>query len=500
MFSCIVLHRPFAETFRAMRVDEQADVPVIIIGNGPAGLSLSAFLSGIFPYYNPDTPHPDPIVDQKLRENIDKSLIDQDLEWCETIEFLGGSVRPLSILYDSLVRPGADVGAQISSRLCWQTDETRQISHLVLGETAVGGKLCLLKRRKYSLNGTIVFFVQSSTCFRIASNDQFKNFLYGVSAACEVLMMAISFSSWLDLPGFSISDWLQGTPLVPRLPSIAIAHYMKYYAKEMGISKAVIPHTRISSIEKTGDIWTVSGRCLDGRSFSHTAKHVILACGKTKNRQLELPARNRTIPIVYDIVSMKLQLLQHDYAFDTSARVVVIGDGISSADAVRVCLENKIPVLHIMRRNERQLRNSVLSRLSSLYYSEYHLIYRLMIGKDIHPLYESRHKSSVVDIDESSVLTIATSKGYQYEKCSMVVVCIGRVSDFDGVLVGKYTFSGYHSEEDPTLMCVGSFAGDHLVRYLVGGCLDVARSLHSYYRDKNNNENNDSDVVNLCAE
>lgn len=70
----------------------------------------------------------------------------------------------------------------------------------------------------------------------------------------------------------------------------------------------------------------------------------------------------------------------------------------------------------------------------------------------------------------------------------MLVVCIGRVSDLEGILPEKYSFSGYQSEEDPTLYCVGSLAGDHFVRYIVGGCLEVARSLHHYYKDRNNND------------
>lgn len=68
-----------------------------------------------------------------------ESVIFQDLDWCDNIDTVGGSTRPLSVLYDSLVRPGADLGAQISSRLLWQTDQTRHIPHLVLGEAAVGG-------------------------------------------------------------------------------------------------------------------------------------------------------------------------------------------------------------------------------------------------------------------------------------------------------------------------------------------------------------------------
>ncbi|KIH48845.1 hypothetical protein ANCDUO_21082, partial [Ancylostoma duodenale] len=62
-------------------------------------------------------------------------------------------------------------------------------------------------------------------------------------------MLAVSFASWLDLPGFSISEWLQGTPLIPRLPSVAIAQYMKCYAEELRLSKNIIPHTRVNSIQ-----------------------------------------------------------------------------------------------------------------------------------------------------------------------------------------------------------------------------------------------------------
>ncbi|EYC16143.1 hypothetical protein Y032_0034g2822 [Ancylostoma ceylanicum] len=433
-----------------MRRHDQADVPVIIIGNGPAGLSLSAFLSGILPYYNPATPHPDPSLNEKLLENFDQSLIDQNLEWCESLESLGGSTRPLSVLYDSLVRPGADFGAKISSRLAWQADRSRHISHLVLGETPVGG----------SWN------------------------------TYDPEMLAVSFASWLDLPGFSISEWLQGTPLIPRLPSVAIAQYMKCYAEELGLCKNIIPHTRVNSIQKTGDVWTVTGVRADGSCFSYTSKHVVLACGKMKQRQLELPRRNPALPIVYDALDMKTYMT-NDSTLGTSennARVVVIGDGISSVDAVRVCLENEIPVLHVMRRTERQLKNTVLSRLSPSQYPEYHLVYRMMIGKDVHPLYERTTASSVVDVDEKSVLTISTPKGNRYEKASMLAVCIGRVCDMEGILPGKYTFSGYQCDQDPTLYSVGSFAGDHFVRFLVGGCLDVARSIHSFYKDKNNND------------
>ncbi|KHJ88694.1 hypothetical protein OESDEN_11509 [Oesophagostomum dentatum] len=229
-------------------------------------------------------------------------------------------------------------------------------------------------------------------------------------------MLAVSYASWLDLPGFSISDWLQGTPLIPRLPSIAIAQYMQCYADELGLSKSIMPHTKVTSIRKTGEVWTVSGVRADGSGFSYTAKHVVLACGKMKQKQLELAMRNPALPVVYDTVGLKSHMM-NDSTLGTSgsnARVVVIGDGISSADAVRACLEHEIPVLHVMRRTERQLKSTLFSRLSPAQYSEYHSVYRLMIGKDEHPLYEGVLGSNVTDVDEKSVLTVSTAKGTRY--------------------------------------------------------------------------------------
>ncbi|KAJ1354988.1 hypothetical protein KIN20_012095 [Parelaphostrongylus tenuis] len=62
-----------------------------------------------------------------------------------------------------------------------------------------------------------------------------------------------------------------------------------------------------------------------------------------KKRSLELPTQSCSFPIVYDVMSMRSQLSQQDCGTGTSARVVVVGDGISSVDAIRVCLEHEVP-------------------------------------------------------------------------------------------------------------------------------------------------------------
>lgn len=61
-------------------------------------------------------------------------------------------------------------------------------------------------------------------------------------------MIAVSYSSWLDLPGYSVNEYLEGTPLVSRLPCVIIAAYMENYTKKLGIRKNFRPYTKVHNI------------------------------------------------------------------------------------------------------------------------------------------------------------------------------------------------------------------------------------------------------------
>ena len=51
----------------------------------------------------------------------------------------GRSAHPLSVLYDSLVRPDADLGHEHASALRWEQKTEHRIPHVVIGTGPPGG-------------------------------------------------------------------------------------------------------------------------------------------------------------------------------------------------------------------------------------------------------------------------------------------------------------------------------------------------------------------------
>lgn len=116
--------------------DTRLEVDVAVIGNGPAGIALSYMLSGHWPYFTGDHPHP--YLAHKLNQTPQTSLLQQDLE--ELSDGLEGrSNNPVSVLFDTLMRPNADIGEDHAPSLTWTHDPSRAISHVVIGNGKPGG-------------------------------------------------------------------------------------------------------------------------------------------------------------------------------------------------------------------------------------------------------------------------------------------------------------------------------------------------------------------------
>lgn len=70
------------------------------VGNGPSGISLSYFLAGNWPYWNPEAinDHPDELLKNRLKFlDSEKSLIEHDL-YSLTQGLEGRTTNPVSLL------------------------------------------------------------------------------------------------------------------------------------------------------------------------------------------------------------------------------------------------------------------------------------------------------------------------------------------------------------------------------------------------------------------
>ncbi|CAD5218567.1 unnamed protein product [Bursaphelenchus okinawaensis] len=435
----------------------EVDTEVIVIGNGPAGISLSAFLSGWLPYYSLDRPHPNQFIHENLAENAQLPIIDQDLDWYqpEYEQHASASVGMYSDLMDRLMRPEGSESNKMGACLDYEFCPTRRVPHVVLGDGPIGGSW-----NRYDDN-----------------------------------MATVSLCTWMDLPGYSLANFLGGQSLIARLPAGLIREYFKAYTKKMGLEDNFAQYTTVTNVTKfcsdydQKEYWRVSGHARDGNQFSITAKRLVLACGRSHYRQLEVPGENNAMNLVYTAKEMRQVLHEiSENVKDTpiglkSRPVLVVGDGISAADSIMSCLKDSIPVVHVFKRSERELKTTMISRLSSTVYPEYSEVFGLMLGRIQHPLYTKMSSSTVERVFPEATVEIQRKGGKsQLLDYQCMVICVGLRTELT-MLEDKYNFQvEYEAEEDSTLFAIGSVIGDHFVRYLIGGALKVAQRLFQQHK------------------
>lgn len=147
---------------------------VVIIGNGPSGISLSYMLAGNWPYWSPAQiqNHPDELLRARLNYyDSQKSLVEHDLfSLADGLE--GRSTNPVSLLLDSLQHPCADLGMELPCMVEYKHHPEKEIDHLVLGRGPPGG-----------------------SWHRMDPN-----------------LRTLSLAAWMSLPGLSFADWERTHP------------------------------------------------------------------------------------------------------------------------------------------------------------------------------------------------------------------------------------------------------------------------------------------------
>ncbi|XP_051562428.1 oxidative stress-induced growth inhibitor 1-like isoform X2 [Myxocyprinus asiaticus] len=495
-------------------------LPVVIVGNGPSGICLSYLLSGYTPYCSPDGFHPNPILRNKLAENHHLSLFDQDLEYlCEGVE--GRSSNPVAVLFDALLLPDGDFGVDCASPLIWRYEPQRATPHLVLGKGPPGGAW----------------------------------------HAMEGSMLTLSLANWMELPGIKLKDWMRDkrkNVRNDRATPAEIASYYQHYVSEMGLEKSFACGTTVTSVhrvslESAHSVWKIQGiqrtAKVEGKEemevpFSVYAENVVLATGTH-----DIPAR-------LGVEGENLHFVCHSFweleAAISSGRldrasepVLVVGAGLTAADAVLAAHHLNTPVYHAFRRpvNDPAL---IFNQLPKLLYPEYHKVHQMMsqqqhkLGEALenlsnqpltspadgtspynsYPGYLSFPKHHVVAFKPDGKCVLEGEGGLQTVlQVSMALILIGAHPNLSflsehGRLLGlnpeepvscrrnpldvdPYT---YESMKEPGMYAIGPLVGENFVRFLKGGALAIACDIARKQKTKRQSATESSNTNSLNIE
>ncbi|KAL4655732.1 oxidative stress-induced growth inhibitor 2-like [Arapaima gigas] len=468
-------------------------LPVVIIGNGPSGICLSYLLSGHTPYLSSEGTHPNTVLQAKLKHEPHLSLLEQDLEYlCEGLE--GRSSNQMAVLFDSLLMPGCDFGLNCASPLLWRYEPERATPHLVLGKGPPGGAW-------HTMEGS---------------------------------MLTLSLANWMELPGLKLKDWIRDkrrNVRNDRATPAEIASYYQNYVIQMGLQKNFVNGSTVTSLRRInlGDdcrsVWEVQGlqRSLEEggtemeRPFSVCTENVVLATG-THDIPARLGVEGENLPFVCHSFC-ELEAAIADGRLDqTSDPVLVVGAGLTAADAVLAIHHYNIPVYHAFRRSVSD-PELIFNQLPKVLYPEYHKVHQMMTQQhwfgstgitpvtlsentalsytDSYPGYVSFPKHRVVAFKPDHKCVLGNEEGRQTVlRISVALVLIGSLPNMsflsengqplglhpqepiscrhNPICVDPYT---YESVRAPGLYAMGPLVGENFVRFLKGGALAIASDL-----------------------
>nr|XP_035138624.2 N-terminal EF-hand calcium-binding protein 2 isoform X12 [Callithrix jacchus] len=444
-------------------------LPVIIVGNGPSGICLSYLLSGYTPYVKPDAVHPHPLLQRKLTEALGVSILDQDLDYLsEGLE--GRCQSPVALLFDALLRPDTDFGGNMESVLTWKHQEEHAIPHLVLGRNLPGGAW-------HSIEGS---------------------------------MVTLSQGQWMGLPDLEVKDWLQKKRRglrKSRATAGDIAHYYRDYVVKKGLGHNFVSGAVVTTVEwrnpDPSPLFQVSGfltRDQGQQPFSLWARNVVLATG-TFDSPARLGVPGEALPFVHHELSALETATRVGAVSPASDPVLIIGAGLSAADAVLFARHYNLPVIHAFRRAVDD-PGLVFNQLPKMLYPEYHKVHQMMREQSVlspspYEGYRSLPRHQLLLFKEDCQAVFQDLEGVEKVfGVSLVLVLIGSHPDLSFLPGAGADFAvdpdqplsakrnpidvdpfTYQSTRQEGLYAVGPLAGDNFVRFVQGGALAVASSL-----------------------
>ncbi|XP_033327099.2 oxidative stress-induced growth inhibitor 1 isoform X2 [Megalopta genalis] len=555
---------------------------VVIIGNGPSGICLSYMLAGNWPYYTGE-PHPgDEMLTARLCSSVANSELDLErnginnqqrwqnrFDGCERknqdrclarstrcklkclSSGLEGRVggRPLALLMDQLQHPGVDSGFDVPSLLTWksreQNPEHKLIDHVVLGKGRPGGAwqsmdpnvLTISLNRWMSLPDLDIreweTMVESEQLRKTSSADATESYTHKTASRISVGTVAAYYDDYIRIK--RLEQYFRCGTMVTSVKADRVSHGCEQDSRYG---------------------WIVEGFVIEtGQPFRYRCKTVVLATGSTDSpNRLGIPGEDSQPEWVthhLNDLEMKLDRLvnrrirvdaplfhrtcershRRCRATDSDSDeqpakqimpVLVIGAGLSAADAIMAARFRGIPVLHAFRdtsyhtedgkwnksedEETQRIKYKKLLGLPSSMYPEYHKVYEMMEdGGKNYPLYRALPGYTLLEISEAGndrhtnepirAATLSSPDGRVCSfRVSIVAILIGSKPDLSyleggGIGLGRLSDKLIDSKSNPIevddftyeviespkagLYALGPLVGDNFVRYILGGAFGI---------------------------
>ncbi|XP_067853712.1 oxidative stress-induced growth inhibitor 2-like isoform X2 [Heptranchias perlo] len=422
------------------------------------------------------------------RTRMDLEFLSEGLE--------GRSHNPVAVLFDSLLRPNADFGVSMDSVISWRREHDHYIPHLVLGKGPLGGVW-------HSIEGS---------------------------------MVTLSLGDWMQLPDLPFRDWMRAKRRClrnDRAMTADIAHYYQHYTKAKGLQENFACGTVVTSVRRVSpspdeekqtcvsmdnmagaqasrqshrtSLFEVKGYSerKDGSEmpFCINAENVVLATG-TYDSPAWLEVEGEDLPFVHHTTSELEEALKAQETGVNFDPILIVGGGLTAADAVISAHHSNAPVIHVFRRgvNDPDL---IFNQLPKVMCPEYHKVHQMMAQQSCtatgpYEGYLSLPKHTVLCFtpDRKCILQDMTSGERRTFNISVALVLIGSNPNLtflpdqgrslavntelpvnckrNPVDVDCYT---YECGQERGLYALGPLVGDNFVRFLQGGALAVTSAL-----------------------
>ncbi|KAF2905005.1 hypothetical protein ILUMI_01173 [Ignelater luminosus] len=292
------------------------------------------------------------------------------------------------------------------------------------------------------------------------------------------------------------------TSKVPEALNDCDNNYDSLRLKESNCDPCTSSVSKCNKIKEIQTKWLIETYdTISGKYVTYICKRLVLANGAS-----DLPNRltisdNTMDPawLVHDVRSLEMELDLYLSNNSTSPDpVLVIGAGLSAADAIIATRCRNIPVLHVYRNKTSDLSKQLPENM----YPEYHKVHQMMQdGGSSYPLYQALPECTPIEFDEKErIVTLRTKSGDNLKyHVSFAAVLIGAQPDLtflpqhfrlgvnknlpidsktNNVDINKLTHSvnGFDG-----LYAMGPLAGDNFVRFIPGGALAIISDLYRKY-------------------